>query len=31
MYLLYLNKKQRQLSHKLRNLSEALRQEHLEE
>lgn len=31
VYLLYLNKKQRQISKKLRSLSEALRQENLEE
>jgi CcmD family protein len=31
LYLLYLNKKQRQMSEKLRSLSQALRQEHLEE
>jgi CcmD family protein len=31
VYLLYLNKKQRQISKRLRSVSEALRQEHLEE
>ena len=31
LYLLYLNKKQRQMSEKLRSLSQALRHEHLEE
>jgi CcmD family protein len=31
LYLLYLNKKQRQMSEKLKTLSQALRHEHLEE
>ncbi len=31
VYLLYLNKKQRQISKRLRAVSEALRQENLEE
>ncbi|HXK59727.1 MAG TPA: CcmD family protein [Acidobacteriota bacterium] len=31
MYLLYLNKKQRQLSKRLKSLSETLNKEHLEE
>jgi CcmD family protein len=31
LYFLYLNKKQRQISHKLRDLSETLHQDHLDE